>query len=285
MLSLVSAFGSGLYLYSVKHRTGVIDRQIVQAIQATQAAQQQTGLLRAEWTSLNDPERLQNLATRYLALQPAAPGQFAQIATLPDRIRQAAATPRPAPPTVSPAATPPSPDAAGPALAAAAPEPVAVDATAPHPAPRAAPRRPAAPVTKRPYTEHTTVLTVAASQKIQPPGRRIAAARAEPPLAAASPYHHIGQARSDPPHDLALPQGNPLPLAAPTAPADPGPAYRNAMARPAPPPHPFAPVIAARPSYPQYYPPAWPPYGTPYAAVPSPRPSLPPPVPLEPEYQ
>jgi len=298
LLSLISAFGSGLYLYTVKHRTGVIDRQIGQAIQATAEAQRQTGLLRAEWSSLNDPDRLQHLAARYLSLAPTASTQFAQAPTLPDRIRQAVEAPAPAPApltlaplTLAPAPTPApasSPGDTGADVAAAPGPAIIADAAATPPAPHRAPLHPPS-LAPHPRPDHAPLLTVA--QKLLPTQRHVTVARADPPRPPASPYHHIGQARSDPPHDLALPQGTALPLAAPAIPADVGAMVRNAMARPAP-PHPLPPVIAARPSYPsvaRYQPPGWAPYGspygTPYAAMPSPRPTLPPPVPLEPEYQ
>jgi len=159
LLSLISAFGSGLYLYTVKHRTGVIDRQIGLAIQATQAAQAQAGLLRAEWSSLNDPERLQTLATHYLALHPVAPTQFAQLAALPDRIDHAAAAPIPPRPAIAPepAATP-APDTRGTKLATAEPAP---DEAAPMPELHQ-PARLRAPsaLPSHPNSEHAPVITV-----------------------------------------------------------------------------------------------------------------------------
>jgi len=291
LLSLISAFGSGLYLYTVKHRTGVIDREIGQAIQATQAAQAQAGLLRAEWSSLNDPERLQTLATHYLSLHPVAPTQFAQLAALPDRIDHAAAAPIPPRPAIAPEPAPtPAPDTRGTNLATAEPAP---DEAAPMPElPQPARLRAPSALPSHPNSEHAPVITVAAAPRVRPPPRHITLARAEQPKAqTTSPYHHIGQARSDPPHDLARPQGSPLPLAAPAAPARIGAIYRDAMANPARPP-PLPPMIAARPSTPiaaPYRPPGWAPYGyadgTPYAAMPTPRTSLPPPVPLDPAYQ
>ena len=66
VLCLLAACGSGLYLYSEKHRTGLLDRDIGRVIYATEAARARTGLLRAEWALLNEPGRLQDMAGRYL---------------------------------------------------------------------------------------------------------------------------------------------------------------------------------------------------------------------------
>jgi hypothetical protein len=81
-LCLAAAFGSGLYLYSEKHRTVLLDRQISSVISQTQAARARIGLLRAEWALLNEPGRLQEMADKYLALKPMAPTQFVQLADL-----------------------------------------------------------------------------------------------------------------------------------------------------------------------------------------------------------
>jgi hypothetical protein len=117
-ICLIGAFGSGLYLYSEKHRAVLLDRDISRAIHCTEAARERTGLLRAEWALLNDPGRLQEMADKYLALKPMAPGQFVQLAGLSTRL------PPPAPPgqpgtTDDPAAE----DAAAPDATVAAPAP------------------------------------------------------------------------------------------------------------------------------------------------------------------
>jgi hypothetical protein len=82
-LCLAAACGSGLYLYSEKHRTVLLDREISSVINQTQAERARTGLLRAEWALLNEPGRLQEMADKYLALKPMAPTQFVQLADLP----------------------------------------------------------------------------------------------------------------------------------------------------------------------------------------------------------
>jgi hypothetical protein len=83
---MLTAFGSGLYLYSEKHQAELLDRQIAHAIRTAQAARERTGLLRAEWALLNEPGRLQDMADRYLSLKPMAPAQFVQMADLSSRL-------------------------------------------------------------------------------------------------------------------------------------------------------------------------------------------------------
>ena len=49
------ACGSGLYLYQSKHRVQMLDHQIEQTVHATDTLREQTRVLHAEWTLLNDP--------------------------------------------------------------------------------------------------------------------------------------------------------------------------------------------------------------------------------------
>ena len=95
------AAGSGLYLYTEKHRTTLLDQQISQIIQHTQQVREHTAMLRAEWALLNQPDRLQSLAGRFLpGLHPMAPAQFVQMASLAQHLPEIAAPvapPAPAP--------------------------------------------------------------------------------------------------------------------------------------------------------------------------------------------
>jgi hypothetical protein len=82
----VLACGSGLYLYQSKHRVQVLDHEIEQTVHTTDALREQTRVLHAEWTLLNDPQRLQALADQFLNLKTVAPGQFTSMAELDNRI-------------------------------------------------------------------------------------------------------------------------------------------------------------------------------------------------------
>jgi hypothetical protein len=94
------ACGSGLYLYQAKHRVQLLDRQIEDTVQATEKLREQTRVLHAEWTLLNDPQRLQTLADQFLALRTVQPNQFTSMADLDSRL-----------PAVPPPTQPPPPQA------------------------------------------------------------------------------------------------------------------------------------------------------------------------------
>lgn len=175
------AGGSGLYLYQSKHRVQVLDRQIEQTVHATDALREQTRVLHAEWTLLNDPQRLQALAGQFLALKTVAPGQFTSMAELDSRLPAVRA---PEPPQAEPAAIPvaQAPDPAQaeqtkpqapatpvvPPVAVAEPvKPVSVAAVSP---PRAAERKPAPPRPDiRPTTEPRPVAAAEPPRPTAPP--------------------------------------------------------------------------------------------------------------------
>ncbi|MCH4023769.1 MAG: hypothetical protein LKH33_04395 [Acetobacter sp.] len=77
------AFGSGLFLYSKKHQTTVLDKKISDIVENTQHIRQQTAMLRTEWALLNQPDRLTRLAGHFLSdLQPMQPAQFVRMTDL-----------------------------------------------------------------------------------------------------------------------------------------------------------------------------------------------------------
>ncbi len=83
----ILAGASGLYLYSEKHRTTLLDQQISAIVSDTQHIRERTAMLRAEWALLNQPDRLQGLSTRFLPqLQAMAPTQFVQLSALDHRL-------------------------------------------------------------------------------------------------------------------------------------------------------------------------------------------------------
>ncbi len=134
---MVLAGASGLYLYQAKHRVQLLDRDITSTIHATEAARERIGVLRAEWTLQNDPERLAQLADRFLTLKTVAPGQFTSMAELDKRL----------PPVRVPEAKPAEPDEDTPIASVPEPEPAKV-AAIPEPraeSPRAESSRPEPP--------------------------------------------------------------------------------------------------------------------------------------------
>ncbi len=114
-LAVLLAAGSGLYLYTEKHRTTLLDGRIDRVIADTDAIRARTSMLQAEWALLNQPDRLGALAGRFLPqLQPIAPGQFVQLAALDRHLPPLGPPPGP-PPAPSPTATPPGAAGPGPA--------------------------------------------------------------------------------------------------------------------------------------------------------------------------
>jgi hypothetical protein len=116
-LVFLLACGSGLYLYQSKHRVKMLDDQIAQIARSTDALRAQTRMLSAEWTLLNDPERLRQLASQFLTLQTVSPNQFTSLADLDSRL--------PPPPPPAPPADSGAPVDDGGAPSAQAPVPMA----------------------------------------------------------------------------------------------------------------------------------------------------------------
>ena len=85
-LCILMAAGSGLYLYQTKHRSQLLDRDIVKIINDTQQARERTSILKAEYALLNQPDRLQALADKFLNLKPTQPQQFVQLSDLDSRL-------------------------------------------------------------------------------------------------------------------------------------------------------------------------------------------------------
>jgi hypothetical protein len=204
---MVLAGVSGLYLYQAKHRVQLLDRDITNTIHATETARQRIGVLRAEWTLQNDPERLAQLADRFLTLKTVTPGQFTSMAELDRRL------PPLRPP---PEATPPAMDEDTPI--ASVPESEAEPAkVASIPEPRPEPSRPMPPRTEPPRREAAAprpppvkVATVAS----RPPERRHEPAPPPPRMAAAETRSVITRAMATIPRPVS-PVATYTPVAAP----------------------------------------------------------------------
>ena len=181
-LCLLLAAGSGLYLYQEKHQAQLADQEIARIIKATDAVRARTGVLRAEYALLNDPERLAGLAQAHLvSLRSTDPKQFATLAELDRRLPPVGPPPSAAP---DPAEAAPLPPSEAVPLAAATPKP-------PHPAAVklamtvAAPALPAAAMSASGAPTGNTAVKVASL-----------AAQAKP--AAPKPAKSVVLARKDP---------------------------------------------------------------------------------------
>ena len=168
------AAGSGMYVYQSKHRVQVLDREIARTLKAADAARDRLGVLRAEWALLNEPDRLQDLAGRFLNVRPMAPTQFVSMADLPHRL------PPPGAAIAPPAPLPDTPEETQVPMAAAppAPAPAAKPAPAPAPAQIAA----AQPAPAKPAPERTNAERPAVEKAAYRPAAPAPAPRAPQPM-------------------------------------------------------------------------------------------------------
>lgn len=167
LICAMLAIGSGLYLYQTKHRAQLLDRQIHQIREATDALREHGRVLRAEYALLNDPQRLAELATAHLpALQPTQPPQWSVMSELEKRL----------PPIGAPLAPPPPLEPQPPGSTTT---PMTILPIAQAMPPTAV--RPLPPVTPRP-TPPRTFADAAHPQRTQRPAPQVQVA-ADPPLA------------------------------------------------------------------------------------------------------
>ena len=80
---VLSVIAGSIVLYDIKYRAEAADR-LAKKLER-QIADEQDGIrvLRAEWSYLNQPERLQTLATRYTELKPLSPSQIGSFSDVP----------------------------------------------------------------------------------------------------------------------------------------------------------------------------------------------------------
>ena len=83
-------------LYSLEHVTRGHERAIAKSKAELADNAEAIKLLKAEWSSLTRPERVQKLAEQTLAMQTIAPDQFVTQSELPDRLRALAPAEKPA---------------------------------------------------------------------------------------------------------------------------------------------------------------------------------------------
>ena len=258
LVCMLSAFGAGLYLYQSKHQAQMLDREIGRTIKQTEATRDRTGMLRAEWALLNEPDRLAELARAHTSLQTLKPTQFvalnelaarlpAVVANSPEKLpSEAEPEEAPALPLVAQAGPPTAPTAAP-----AKPHDVAA-AAEPKPKPEV---KPAAVAEAKPAVRHPDKPAVVATGPAQ----------AEPAPVRARPRASAEIASNDP-----------------TAPGTVGAAVLRAMRAQA------GEAAYAQPAYaaPSYTPPAYAQSGYSQPAYTAPAPSmlggrtLPPPVPF-----
>jgi hypothetical protein len=122
------AFTLGYGLYHLKHEVKALEDELFRLNRQILAEQQAIHVLRAEWSYINQPQRLQSLTQRHLDLQPTKPAQIGTLAALPARPAEA---PAPAIADSSPAV--PAPEAPKSRVTSNAPAKPAANAKTPAP--------------------------------------------------------------------------------------------------------------------------------------------------------
>jgi cell division protein FtsL len=72
-------------IYQVKYETRALDTEIASLNKQIDEERDAIAVLRAEWSLLNRPERIERLAKKYLNLAPARPLQLVTVGTVSDR--------------------------------------------------------------------------------------------------------------------------------------------------------------------------------------------------------
>jgi cell division protein FtsL len=78
----VAAVATAIGLFAVKYRVQDLEEQIDRTNQKIIESQQATHILKIEWAHLNEAERIERLAQKYLKLEQASIGQVARLDTL-----------------------------------------------------------------------------------------------------------------------------------------------------------------------------------------------------------
>ncbi|MEO1198948.1 MAG: hypothetical protein AAFX39_06900 [Pseudomonadota bacterium] len=84
-LVLIIVVAAAAILYAQKHDATLARERIADLRHDIAGLNAELDILRAEWTALDTPDRIQALADRFLVLQPAKPEQIVKIADLPIR--------------------------------------------------------------------------------------------------------------------------------------------------------------------------------------------------------
>jgi len=115
------------YVYRIKFNSTVQAERLAKLRSEVRRERDTIAALRAEWGQLDNPERIETLANRYLQLRPIAPTQFDTLDHLPERPSPAIKADgtevqaSPGPDAVTGTIPPPAPDGS-PSPASGAPE-------------------------------------------------------------------------------------------------------------------------------------------------------------------
>ena len=84
-LSLLILVGSAVAVYKVKYDTTYEVQRIAKLRNDIRSEQERIALLRAEWTRLAAPQRVQELAVRHLGMKPLDVARVSDLSNLPEK--------------------------------------------------------------------------------------------------------------------------------------------------------------------------------------------------------
>jgi cell division protein FtsL len=85
VLSLLVLIASAFGVYKVKYDSTYEVQRIAKVRDEIRVERERIALLRAEWTRLSAPQRIQDLAARHLGMKPVQIAQYSDLATLPEK--------------------------------------------------------------------------------------------------------------------------------------------------------------------------------------------------------
>ncbi len=85
ILAIAGLIGSAIYAYSIKYDTILHAEKIVKLKHEIEREQDEIDMLRAEWAHLTRPERIEELARKFLDLQPSTLSQIVRADALPSK--------------------------------------------------------------------------------------------------------------------------------------------------------------------------------------------------------
>jgi cell division protein FtsL len=86
LLAIILAAALSVVLFGVKYQVRDLEEELTSIERAILNEERAIHVLRAEWSHLNDPERLRQLAARYLDLSPVTARQLGSFDDLGDRV-------------------------------------------------------------------------------------------------------------------------------------------------------------------------------------------------------
>lgn len=93
-ICLMCSFILGSYLYYIKHQVIETNRMYAHVNQKIFAVSEHIHTLKAEWSHLNQPQRLRNLSVAHLNLKPIGVIQVASLDTFSHKLTKDRETPR-----------------------------------------------------------------------------------------------------------------------------------------------------------------------------------------------